>query len=139
MSFQPKHLVGLTDDDLADLTELLRKANRDFPDELMGKLTIMPLVTEDGKLSERGENAAIRIAEGLSISSDHFGAEELRKALREASLADAYLEISLQTESPGEKRSAIVARHMAAQEQLRGAAIVYLEARLREGNKKCGS
>lgn len=134
MNFLPKHLVLLTDDDLADLTDLLRKSGRNYPDELMGKLTTMPLVKEDGKLSERGQNAAIRIVENLSISSEHFGSEELRRALRESNLASAYLEISLQTESPGEKRSATVARHMAAQKRLRGAALVYLEARLGEAD-----
>lgn len=122
-----RHLVPLTDDDLADLCGLLHLAGSH---SLLEKLTIMPLVNENGSLSERGQSAAIRIVREMAISSEHQGAEELREAIKEGVLADAYLEISLYEGEPGKERSRIVDRHIAAQARLRDVAVAYLEARL---------
>lgn len=122
----PKHLVALSDADLAILTKALEESGSKWGDPLLDKLTILPLV-HDGKLSERGRSAALRLADGVPIRDEVEGAAQLREARDEFAVTDAYREISLLRGKPGRIRGALVEDHREAMDALHDAAVLYID------------
>lgn len=129
--FTPRHAVSISDAEMAELSRLLRRDGHSYGDPLLARLEVMPLVEADGTLSERGQSAARRIVETITVNGVVDGAEELRVALKEERLAEAYLEISLQEGHPGTERSAVVKRRIEAMDRTRDAAIAYIEAAIK--------
>lgn len=126
----PKHLIELTDDEIADILEGLEEIGaRRSP--LAKRLNRKPNLTLlGGTYTNRGDQAVTRMLREnpFLLRDDNPHAETLRAALRRLRLADAKLEVSLSEGKPGEERNAIVKEHTAALDDLMPLAIEYAMA-----------
>ena len=154
---EPKHLVMLSEGDVCEIRDAFSDSHRspqsmgdagfiteggpDLKKMLDGlpDLYVPDKASGPETLSERGKQAIERMVAGVRIygvliSEDIDGAQELRDALNESEVANAYFTISIQEGKPGPERDAAVDRRMAAENRLTDAALAYGLARMRKEN-----